>query len=143
MKYGEDIKLTKSEKLLHAFKVLGEWKPARKQLHLGQIYDYEHGIHSGDKLWRKQHCSALNVYKRLGAKSGEILENILEWDGSFDEFSNEISERLPIFSSTNLDTIFKKGTDAVNQKLSCPKQALLHYGLLDQSELSDMAGIQD
>ena len=35
------------------------------------------------------------VYIKLGDKSGEILENILEWDGSFDEFENEISERLP------------------------------------------------
>ena len=42
MNYSEDIKLTKGEKLLHSYKVLGEWKLARKQLHLGQIYNSEH-----------------------------------------------------------------------------------------------------
>ena len=90
MNYGEEVKLTKSEKLLHSYKVLGEWKSAREQLHLGQIYNFEHGIHLGDKLWRKQHCSALNVYKRLGAKFVEILENVLELERLFDEFSNKI-----------------------------------------------------
>ena len=79
-----------------------------EQLHLGQFDNSEHGIHMGDKLWRNQQCSVLNVYKKLGAKSGEILENILEWDQSFDKFSNEISEQLPIFPSSNLDTIEKE-----------------------------------
>ena len=46
--------------------------------HLGQIYNSEHNIHLGDKLWRKQHYSALNVYERRGAKSVKILENILD-----------------------------------------------------------------
>ena len=45
MNYGEEVNLTKSEKQLHSYKVLGEWKPAREQLHLGQIYNSEHGIH--------------------------------------------------------------------------------------------------
>ena len=68
--------------------------------HLGQIYNSEHNIQLGDKLWRKQHYSALHVYERLGAKSVKILENILEWDpeGSFDEFLNETAEKLPISS---------------------------------------------
>ena len=48
------------------------------------------------------------MYKKLSAKSGAILEDILEWDGSFDEFSNEISTRLPLFHSSNLDTIEKE-----------------------------------
>ena len=76
-----------------------------EQLHLGQFYNSEYGMQMGDKLWRNQLCSVFNVYKKLGAKFGEILETILEWDGSFDKFSNEISERLPIFPSSNLDTI--------------------------------------
>ena len=47
------------------------------------------------KLWNNQQYSALNVHKTLGVKSGAILEEILEWNGSFNEFSNEISARIP------------------------------------------------
>ena len=41
LNYGEEIKLTKSEKLLHSYKVLGEWKSTRGHFHLGQIYNSE------------------------------------------------------------------------------------------------------
>ena len=34
MNYGEEVKLTKSEKLMHSFKVLNELPLAREQLHL-------------------------------------------------------------------------------------------------------------
>ena len=74
----------------------------------GQIYNSEHGIHLGDKLWKNQQYSALKVYDSLCANSGEILENILEWEGSFDEFSNETAVKLPNFPSSNLDTIEKE-----------------------------------
>ena len=69
MNYGEEVKITKSEKLLHSYRVLGEWPSAREQLPLGRIYNSEHSIHLEDKLWKKQHYSALNVYERFGAKS--------------------------------------------------------------------------
>ena len=59
--------------------MLRDWPSAREQLHLGQLYNSEHGIHLGDTLWKNQHSSSLNVYKKLGAKSGAILEDILEW----------------------------------------------------------------
>jgi hypothetical protein len=55
-----------------------EWPSAVEQLRLGQLYNSEHGIHLGKKLWNNQHCSARNVYKTLGAKSGAILEEILD-----------------------------------------------------------------
>ena len=35
--YGEEVQLTKSEKLLHVYKVLGEWQSAREQVHLGPL----------------------------------------------------------------------------------------------------------
>ena len=108
MNYGEEVKLTKSEKLMHSYKFLNEWPLARELLHLEKIYNSEHGIHLGDKLWKKQQYNALKVYDSLCANSGDILENILEWEGSFDEFSNEIAEKLPIFPSDNLDTIEKE-----------------------------------
>ena len=93
---------------MHSYKVLCEWPSAMEQLQLGQLYNSEQGIHIGEKLWRNQQCSALNVYKQLGAKSGEILEDILERDGSFDKFSNERFARLPICPSSDLDTIEKE-----------------------------------
>ena len=93
--YGEEVQLTKNEKLLHAYKVLGEWQSAREQLHLEHIYNPEFGTHMGEKFRKNQHCYTLNVYKKLDEKSGEILDDILEWEGSFDKFTNEISTRLP------------------------------------------------
>ena len=50
IKYGEEVKLTKSEKLMHSYKVLNEWPSAREQLYLEKIYNSEQGIHLGDKL---------------------------------------------------------------------------------------------
>ena len=102
MKYGEEVKLTKSEKLLHSYKVLNEWPSAREQLYLEKIYNSEHGIHLGDKLWKNQQYNALKIYDSLCANSGDILENILEWEGSFGEFSNETVGKLPIFPSSTL-----------------------------------------
>ena len=140
MNYGEEVKLTESGKLLHSYKVLGEWPSAREQLHLGQIYNSKHGIHLWDNYWKNQHCSALNVYERLGAKSGEILENILEWEGSFDKFSNETAERLPIFPSSILDTIEKELIRSAKSHHALNK----HRYIMDfWINLSDMAGIQD
>ena len=43
--YGEEVQLTKNEKLLHAYKVLGEWQSAREQLNLEHIYNPEFGTH--------------------------------------------------------------------------------------------------
>ena len=54
MNYGEEVKLTKSEKLLHSYKVLNEWPSAREQLYLEKIYNSEHGIHLGDITVEKQ-----------------------------------------------------------------------------------------
>ena len=65
MNYGEEVKLTKSEKLLHSYKVLCKWLSAREQFHLGQLYNSKHGIHMGEKIWRNQQYSALKVYKKL------------------------------------------------------------------------------
>ena len=54
MKYGEEVKLTKSEKLMHSYKVLNEWLSAREQLHLEKIYNSEHDIYLGDITVEKQ-----------------------------------------------------------------------------------------
>ena len=62
------------------------------------------GIHLGEKVWENQQYSALNVYKRLGAETGAILEDILEWNGSFDEFL-KVTHRLGYHSSSLLTWI--------------------------------------
>ena len=99
MSYGEAVDLSTSEKRLHTFKVLCEWPLAREQLKLENMYDLELGTHLGHKLWTNQQFSALKVYKNIGSKSGAILENILEWDGTLDEFSMETPTHFPNFSS--------------------------------------------
>ena len=96
--YGEEINRTQSEKRMHAYKVLREWPSAMEQLHLGQLYNSENGIHLGEKLWKNQQYSALNVYKNL-VQNLEQSWKIFGMGGSFDKFSNEISTRLPIFLS--------------------------------------------
>ena len=119
---------------MHPYKVLRDWPSARDQIHLEQRYNSEHGIHLGDKLWKNQQYIALKVYKKLGAKSGAILEDILEWDGSFEEFTNEIATRLPLFLSSNLDAIGKELVCSAKSHHSMNKH---HYimNLLDQPAL--------
>ena len=48
------------------------------------------------------------MYKKLNATSGAILEETLEWDGSFDEISNAISAHIPYFHTTSLENIEKE-----------------------------------
>ena len=63
MNYGEEINLTKNKKIMHAYKVLREWPSAMEQLHLGQLYNSERGIHLGEKLWENQQYGALPLQK--------------------------------------------------------------------------------
>ena len=59
-------------------------------------------------MWEKNSGKPNNAIRsKLAAKSGEILEDSLEWVGLFDKFSNELSARLPIFPSSDLYTIEK------------------------------------
>ena len=43
-----------NEKKMRAYTVPSEWRSAREQLHLGQLYNSEHGIHLGENLWVDQ-----------------------------------------------------------------------------------------
>ena len=95
--YGEEVQLTKKEKLLHAYKVLGEWQSAREQLHLEHIYNPEFGTHMGEKFWKNQQCNTLNAYKKLGAKSGEILDGI-----RMDRLTNSQTKQLKSYQSLPL-----------------------------------------
>ena len=100
--------ISAKQKQEHSFRVLRDWQSSREQLHLENIYNSELGFHLGDKLWNNQQYSALNVYKNLDMQSRAMLEEILEWDGPFDEISNAISAHTPYFHSTNLETIEKE-----------------------------------
>ena len=85
-----------------------ELPSGREQLKLENRYDPESGKHLGDKLWTNQQFNALKVYKNIEAKSGDILEKILEREGTLDVFSTETSSLFPIFSANNLDAIEKE-----------------------------------
>jgi len=65
------------------------------------MYDPKSGINLGDKLWTNQQFSALKVYNNLDASTEDILEKILEREGTLDLFSTETSSFFPIFSSNN------------------------------------------
>ena len=58
-------------------------------------------------LETNQQFSPLKVYKNIDAKSGDILERIVERERTLDVFSTETSSLFPIFSVTNLDAIEK------------------------------------
>ena len=113
-----------------------------EQLQLGHLYNSEHGIHLGDKLWKKQYCSSLHMYKKLCAKSGAILEGILEWDGSFDEFSNETSACLPFFLSNSLETIEKELIHSAKNHYFM-KRHRYTIKLVGQSASSDISVLQN
>ena len=163
MSYGEEVKLTKSEKLMHAYKVLSEWPSARKQLHMENFCNSEYGIDLGNKLWKNQQYNTLKVYDSLCSVSGVILENILEWVESVDKFSNETTEKLSFYPSSNLDTIEKElkrsaenhngtnkhgyivkllessNTPGIQELNSCGPEFAMHSETIS----SDIAGIQD
>ena len=63
MNYGADVNLSKKEKKEHTFRVLRDWPSTT--VYLGNLYNSEHGIYLGDKLWNNQQYNALNVYKNL------------------------------------------------------------------------------
>ena len=58
------------------------------------------GTHLGDKLWTNQQFSALKVYNTLDATTEDILEKILEREGTFDLFSMETSSLFQSFLPT-------------------------------------------
>ena len=100
--------ITQEQKTEHIFKVLCEWPSAREQLRLENIYDPKSGINLGNKLWTNQQFSDLKVYNKLDASTEDILEKILEREGTLDIFSTETSSLFPVFSSNNLNEIEKE-----------------------------------
>ena len=89
----ELVDITQEQKTEHIFKVLCEWPSAREQLRLENIHDPKSGIHLGNKL---------------DASTEDILEKVLEREGTLDIFSTETSSLFPVFSSNNLNEIEKE-----------------------------------
>ena len=139
MNYGATVNLSKKDKKENNFRVymLRDWPSATEQLQLRNLYNSELGIHLGDKLWDNQQYSAWNMYKKLGVQSRAMLEEILEWDGSFDEFSKEKSARTPFFHSTSLETIEKELIVSAKEYHSMNKHRSI-IKILDRSTTSDM-----
>ena len=102
-------------------------------------YNSEHGIHLGDKLRKNQQYNTLKVYDSLCVYSGDILENILEWEVSFDKFSDETVDILPIFPSSNLDTIEKELIRSAKNHNGINK----HRYIVNLLESSNTSGIQE
>ena len=142
MNYGEDVNLSESEKLTHAYTVLREWPSAREQLRSGQLQASEHGINLGENLLANQQYHALSVYNKLSTQTGTILENILEWDGSFDQFANDIYSRIPLFLSSDLDTIENELKRSAKEHHSTKKNCYI-MNLLEQMNESVISGSED
>ena len=104
----ELVDLTQEQKTEHIFKVMCEWPSTRVQLRLENIYDPKSGINLRDKFWTNQQFSALKVYNKLDASTEDILEKILEREGTLDLFSTETSSLFPNFSSNSLNEIEKE-----------------------------------
>ena len=81
----------------------------------------------------------LKVYDNLCSNSGDILENILEWEGFFDKFSNKTVGKLPIFPSSNLDIMEKELIRSAKSHNGTNK----HRYIVNLLESSDTAGIQE
>ena len=64
MNYGEEVKLTTSEKLLQSYKVLCEWLSAREQRHLGKST-----ILNMVSIWEKNSGETSNVVRSTSTKS--------------------------------------------------------------------------
>ena len=71
-----------------------------------------------------------------------MLEEILEWDGSFDEISNAISAHTPYFHSTNLEIIEKELSVSAKEHHSKNKHRSI-MKILDHQSPSDISGKQD
>ena len=95
--YSDIVDMSDAGKILHTLKVLCEWPSVREQLKLENMYNPELGLDLEQKLFINQQFNTPKVYKKIGANSGDILEKILEWDGTLNEFSMETSTHFQAF----------------------------------------------
>ena len=89
-----------------------------------------------------QQYHALSVYNKLSTQTGTILENILEWDGSFDLFANDIYSRIPLFLSSDLHTIENELKRSAKEHHSTKKNCYI-MNLMEQMNESVISGSED
>ena len=140
--YGDFENLTEEDKRIHTFKVLCEWPSSREQLRLENMYNPELGLNLELKFITNQQFHALDVYEKIGTESGDCLEKIMEWDGTLDVFSAEISTHYPNFESNNLDIIENELRRTAQSHFLANKHRYL-MTLLEQNFTSDILGIRD
>jgi len=138
----ELVDLTQEQKTEHIFKVMCEWPSTRTQLRLENIYDPKSGINLGDKFWTNQQFSALKVYNKLDASTEDILEKILEREGTLDLFSTETSSLFPNFSSNSLNEI-EKELERSAQNHSIGKEHRYQIQLLKQGTFGCITDLWD
>ena len=68
-----------------------------------------------------------------------ILESILEWDGSFDEFTDDLHTQIPLILSSDLDTIEKELMRSAKEHHSGKKNRYI-MNLLGQTTESEISG---
>ena len=144
MNYSEDVNLSDYEKLMHAYRVLRKWPSARNQLHLENIYNSERGMDLGEKLLSNQQYHTLSVYNKLSTETETILESILEWEGSFDEFVKDMYSRIPLFPSVDLDSIEKELKRSAQEHHSAKRNRyiLKLLQLINESDISSYEDLQ-
>ena len=98
--------------------------------------------HLGDKLWTNQQFSASKVYENTDATTEDILEKILEREGTLDLFLTETSSFFPIFSSNNSDEI-EKELQRSAQHHGSSKKHRYQTQLLKQGTFSCITGLWD
>ena len=80
--------------------------------------------------------------KTFAVETETILESILEWDGSFDKFADDLHTQMPLFLSSNLDTIEKKLMRSAKEHHSVKKNRYI-MNLLGQTTESEISGYRD
>ena len=82
------------------------------------------------------------MYKTLAVETETILESILEWDGSFDEFADDLHTQIPLFLSSDLDTIEKELMLSAKEHHSVQKNRYI-MNLLRQTTESKISSYED
>ena len=80
--------------------------------------------------------------KTLAVETETILESILEWDGSFDEFTDDLHTQIPLILSSNLGTIEKELMRSAKEHHSIKKNRYI-MNLLGQTTESEISGYED
>ena len=80
--------------------------------------------------------------KTLAVETETILESIPEWDGSFDELTDDLHTQIPLIISCNWGTIEKELMCSTKEHHSVKKNRCI-MNLLGQTTESEISGYED